>query len=104
LVSTLFDTDVEKNEPRDLPLPISSKRAVRKSLEFPRSMVIADSTEDSSNEAADPKSCQEVITVSKLEVIKLDEGFIDSGATHCSIRSLLTGWHISSASSNPPWY
>jgi len=83
LVSTLFDTDVEKTEPRDFPLPISrksSKRTGRKSVELPRSVVIADSSGGSSPDATHPKSSksrQEVITASQLEVIELDEAFVD---------------------------
>jgi len=83
LVSTLFDTDIEKTEPHDIPLPISrksSKRTGRKSLELPRSVVIADSSGGSSPDATNPnssKSRQALITASQLEVIELDEAFVD---------------------------
>jgi hypothetical protein len=82
LASTLFDTDVEKTEPRDFPLPISrksSKRAGRKSLEFPRSVVIAESNghSEAANLESFSKERQEVITASHMEVIELDEAFVD---------------------------
>jgi hypothetical protein len=86
LVSTLFDTDIEKTVPRDPPVQTlsrkSSKRAKRKSVDVPRAVAIADSfaTEVSSAGVAASIEGEEsgpVVKATKLEIIQFDEAFID---------------------------
>ena len=81
LASTLFDTDVEKTEPRNIPLPISRKSSKRAGRKSPHFATYAESTGESSPEVSHSKSSSkghsEAITVSHLEVIDLDEAFFD---------------------------
>jgi len=69
--STLFDTDVE-NAGHDIPVPISR-------MSSPCSDIITECTRGSSLDNLKPSSKprQEGITASQLEVIELDEAFVD---------------------------
>ena len=86
LVSTLFDTDIEKTVPPDPPVQTlsrkSSRRAKRKSVDAPRTVAIADSfaTQGSSADAAASIEGEEsgpIVKATNLEIIQFDEAFID---------------------------
>ncbi|KJA26534.1 hypothetical protein HYPSUDRAFT_84425 [Hypholoma sublateritium FD-334 SS-4] len=80
LVSTLFDTDLEKTVP-PAPLSISRKssrrlRSPRKSIDAPRVSIAEDGVKDP--EAPVPAlDIKPVVKASKLDIIQFDEAFID---------------------------
>jgi len=83
LVSTLFDTDVEKTVPPDPPASAlsrrPSKRAKTKSVEMLRTVAIADSlaTEASSGDITTGEESGPTVKATKLEIIQFDETFVD---------------------------
>lgn len=80
LVSTLFDTDLEKTVP-PAPLSVSRKssrrlRSPRKSIDAPRVSIAEDGVKDP--EAPVPaQDIKPVVKASKLDIIQFDEAFID---------------------------
>ncbi|KAF9484794.1 hypothetical protein BDN70DRAFT_824947 [Pholiota conissans] len=82
LVSTLFDTDIEKTVPPN-PVSLSRKsskrmKGSRKSIEVPR-LSISENGVLGTAQAADvpPQETKPVVKASKLEIVQFDEAFID---------------------------
>ncbi|KAF8153759.1 hypothetical protein B0H34DRAFT_816919, partial [Crassisporium funariophilum] len=84
LASTLFDTDIEKTVPPD-PTPLSRKSSKRgkatpasssrKSVDLPRSAPVTET--EASSEGHVEEDVKPIVKASKLQIIQLDEAFID---------------------------